>query len=264
MGSDDFQLKRRFVSQKMPLARFKQLAELVVTADDADAHTGQRSGGAMRSSAKANRSNRRKSPYAAATPTAPSGISPALAALGMGSVTRRRSTKFRAAVLVPEPAQLVVPVMHGAGGARGPLERQLAKEAKFSSKRAAQLARLSSCGDDPARALPQPSPSPRKSPRTKTPWNLGGRSVEQWRDEAFAGFVGSDPDPALAAAPGGSTIATSTTTLEALRSGVGKHLPPLRGVEQLERKRRLAARANEAKQREAQTIAAKQRAFGLA
>jgi hypothetical protein len=248
----------------MPLARFKELAELVVTADDLDANAGQRSGGAMRSSAKANRSNRRKSPYAvaAATPTAPSGISPALAALGMGSVTRRRSTKFRAAVLVPEPAQLVVPVMHGAGGARGPLERQLAKEAKFSSKRAAQLARLSSCGDDPARALPQPSASPRKSPRTKSPWNLGGRSVEQWRDEAFAGFVGSDP--AQAAAPGGSAIATSTTTLEALRSGVGKHLPPLRGVEQLERKRRLAARANEAKQREAQTTAAKQRAFGLA
>ena len=69
MGSVDFQLKRRFVSQKMPLARFKQLAELVVTADDADAHTGQRSGGAMRSSAKANRSNRRKSPYAARTCT---------------------------------------------------------------------------------------------------------------------------------------------------------------------------------------------------
>jgi hypothetical protein len=108
----------------MPLARFKELAELVVTADD-NATAGQRSGGAMRSSAKANRSNRRKSPYAvaAATPTAPSGISPALAALGMGSVTRRRSTKFRAAVLVPEPAQLVVPVMHGAGGARGACEK---------------------------------------------------------------------------------------------------------------------------------------------
>ena len=176
----------------MPLTRFGTLAELIVSADDAIPQpAGQRSsGGAMRSAnARANRSARRKSPYSAAatTPLAPSGVSPALEALGVGSVTRARSTKWRTvAVPVPEPAQLPVPVLHGAGGARGPLERQLEKEAKFSSKRAADLARLSRCGDDPAgslsRASPPKSSSPRKSPRKKSMHasHLGGRSVEQW------------------------------------------------------------------------------------
>jgi len=231
----------------MPLARF-QLSELDVTHHI----EGQRSGGAIRSSST-RRSARRKSPYG-------SGISPALDGLALGSVTRARA-KW-AAVQAPvqtlaQDTQPAAPIPVGAaargcGGARGPLERQLEKEARFTAKRDAETERQLS---DPAA---MPTRSPKRSTSLIAP-HLGGRSVDQWRDEAWEQFVGTSlasrpSKPSKHASSSASSEKIASLKLEPLPSrGVGSVLPPLRGAKQLERQRRLAARAKEAKQREEQT-----------
>jgi len=259
----------------MPLTRLASLGELEI-ADHAlprgqksggqksggQKSVGFKSGGAIRSAVKSNRSSRRKSPYnkfgavAVAAAAESSGLSPTFDGLGIGSITRARAKAAKAAERLAN--KFPVPVVHGGGGARGPMERQQEKELQWRAKREAErLRHLKEV--DPA-GSPSPSGRSRLGTGPPPPGCPGGKPVEQWRDEAWAGF---DAKRFGAPKPSKSGAASSRRpiSLAPLESGVGKNLPPLRGDKEAERKRRLAAAAKEAERREAENARQRRAVF---
>ena len=241
--------------------------------------SGQRSG-PVRSSARASRSSRRKSPYdKSAAFAVSSGISPNLDGLAIaGSVTRARAKQ--AATLFALSAE---PVARGCGGARGPIERQQQKEDKWKVKLQGSL------GADPAvlparetatTMLGKKSSSSVAPPPTSSVvdiWGdlgIGGKSVYEWRESAINGFVGDGGCGAdgfagserrstrrrrrrLGDGGAGATASSKTDSTtaalgraEALPKGTGIRLPPLPGGQHASRRQRLATLANEREQRE--------------
>ena len=174
-------------------------------------------GGAIRSS-KASRSARRakaspysrtsSSPMKAAVPPGPptTGLSSAIGGMGIVSATRTRASsknsstnKFAVDVAVPR----------GCGGARGPIERQLANEALFREKHVAEERERRQQAREAARIMQA----------------TGGRPVEVWRDAAAESFLSR---PSAVPAPYDPvSISSSSSAALAKPQPQPQRLPPL-------------------------------------
>lgn len=263
--------------------RVVKLAPLEVDRQEGSEETGQKSGGAIRSSGR--RSARRKSPYgqpaaakksakkgrsAAAAPSP--GLSGAMHAMALmaspspGSVTRARARAYAALSRFNQgpSADLVDGLTVGCGGARGPIERQHEKERRWKEKLSKEKRNwLDSASLSSLDTVALPGLTAwRDQSKAKV------KSVSAWRDSIVDGFLGTREDepghPTTAdgpseAAAGASEGAPLASPLPA--DDLGAHMPHLRGAAALRRKVRLAREQNAAQQRAERTLRAREAVF---